>query len=68
MVSVDPGALLTVTSDLRALVQKLDSRVQALEKGSKGGAPAAAAAATASTADDDDDDFELFGDDDDEVS
>lgn len=67
MVSVDPGALLTVTSDLRALVQKLDSRVQALEKGSKGGAPAAAAA-TASTADDDDDDFELFGDDDDEVS
>jgi len=67
VVSVDPGALLTVTSDLRALVQKLDSRVQALEKGSKGGAPAAAAA-TASTADDDDDDFELFGDDDDEVS
>ena len=67
MVSVDPGALLTVTNDLRALVQKLDSRVQALEKGSKGGAPAAAAA-SASAADDDDDDFELFGDDDDEVS
>lgn len=66
MVSVDPGALLTVTNDLRALVQKLDSRVQALEKGSKGGAPAAAAA-NASAADDDDD-FELFGDDDDEVS
>ena len=64
--SVDPGTLLTVTSDLRALVQRLDSRVQALEKGSKGGAPAAAA--TASATDGDDDACDLFGDDDEEVS
>lgn len=64
--NVNDDPLLAVTNDLRTLVQKLDSRVKALEKGSTAGASATPAAATAN--DDDDDDFDLFGDEDEEVS
>ena len=45
--NVNDDPLLAVTNDLRTLVQKLDSRVKALEKGSTAGASATPAAATA---------------------
>jgi translation elongation factor EF-1beta len=56
-------SLKKVTTDLKGLISKLESRVAALE----GGKPAAAAPAPAA-ADDDDDDVDLFGSEDEEES
>jgi len=55
-----------VTSDLKAMVLKLENRVTQLEKGKPAAAPAPAKAAPAPAAaddDDDDDDVDLFGSD-----
>merc|ERR1712039_739884 len=61
-------ALKKVTEDLKALVLKLEGRVEKLEKGGGGGGGAATTNGTKSAAkdDDDDDDVDLFGSDDEE--
>jgi len=55
-----------VTSDLKAMVLKLEGRVAAIEKGKPAAAAAAAAPAKAAPAADDDDDVDLFGSESDE--
>jgi len=67
-----------VSHDLESIVKRLDARISALEKGSP--LPPASSTATTTTTtttaapvkttanDDDDDDFELFGDENDDVS
>ena len=56
---------ISVTSDLKAMVLKLENRVSVLEKGKPAvaAAPAAKAAPAPAVDDDDDDDVDLFGSD-----
>jgi len=53
-----------VTDDLKAMIQKLEKRVAALEAGGAKAAPAPAKAAPAAKEEDEDDDMDLFGSDD----
>merc|ERR1712027_234232 len=59
-------ALKKVTEDLKALVLKLEGRVEKLEKGGGGGGGATTNGTKPAAKDDDDDDVDLFGSDDEE--
>merc|ERR1711992_290515 len=59
-------ALKKVTEDLKALVLKLEGRVEKLEKGGGGGGGATTNGTKPTAKDDDDDDVDLFGSDDEE--
>merc|ERR1711992_141231 len=59
-------ALKKVTEDLKALVLKLEGRVEKLEKGGGGGGAATTNGTKPAAKDDDDDDVDLFGSDDEE--